>query len=86
MGKTNNVVSEQVQHKSGCTVTEAGWKREISDLKTIRVAKTKALIRFADSKLICVFVFTYADCWFSHEVAQISDPYLTNQLTNTQQF
>ena len=22
--KTNNVVSEQVQHKSGCTVTEAG--------------------------------------------------------------
>ena len=24
LGKTNNVVSEQVQHKSGCTVTEAG--------------------------------------------------------------
>ena len=23
-GKTNNVVSEQVLHKSGCTVTEAG--------------------------------------------------------------
>ena len=23
-GKTNNVVSEQVRHKSGCTVTEAG--------------------------------------------------------------
>ena len=23
-GKTNNVVSEQVQHKSGCTVTETG--------------------------------------------------------------
>ena len=31
--KTNNVVSEQVQHKSGCTVTEAAWKLEISDLK-----------------------------------------------------
>ena len=31
-GKTNNVVSEQVWHKSGCTVTEAGWKLEISDL------------------------------------------------------
>ena len=31
--KTNNVVSEQVRHKSGCTVTEAGWKHEISDLK-----------------------------------------------------
>ena len=23
-GRTNNVVSEQVRHKSGCTVTEAG--------------------------------------------------------------
>ena len=23
------------------------------------------------AKLICVFVFAYADCWFSHEVAQI---------------
>ena len=31
-GKTNNVVSDQVRHKSSCTVTEAGWKLEISDL------------------------------------------------------
>ena len=23
------------------------------------------------AKLICVFVFAYADCWFSHEAAQI---------------
>ena len=23
------------------------------------------------AKLICVFVFSYADCWFSHEVAHI---------------
>ena len=23
------------------------------------------------AKLICVFVFAYADCWFSREVAQI---------------
>ena len=39
---------------------------------TIRVAKTKALISFAvTAKLICVFVFAYADCWFSHEAAQI---------------
>ena len=22
------------------------------------------------AKLICVFVFAYADCWFSHEAAQ----------------
>ena len=39
---------------------------------TIRVAKTKALISFAvTAKLICVFVFAYADCWFYHEVAHM---------------
>ena len=39
---------------------------------TIRVAKTKTLISFAViAKLICVFVFTYADCWFSHKAALI---------------
>ena len=32
---------------------------------TIRVAKKKALISFAvTAKLICAFVFAYADCWF----------------------
>ena len=37
---------------------------------SIRVAKTKTLISFAaTTKLICVFVFAYADCWFSHEAA-----------------
>ena len=34
---------------------------------TIRVAKTKAVT----AKLICVFVFAYADCWFSHGTAHI---------------
>ena len=30
-------------------------------------------------KLVCVFVFTYADCWFSHEMAQlISIPVLAS--------
>ena len=24
------------------------------------------------AKLICAFVFAYADCWFSHEAAQLS--------------
>ena len=39
---------------------------------TIRVVKTKALISFAvTAKLICVFVFIYADCWFSHEAAHL---------------
>ena len=39
---------------------------------TICVAKTKALISFAvTAKLICVFDFAYANCWFSHEVAHL---------------
>ena len=39
---------------------------------TMRVAKTKALISFAvTAKLICAFVFAYADCWFSHAAAHI---------------
>ena len=37
---------------------------------TIPVAKIKALISFTITvKLICVFVFTYAKCWFSHDAA-----------------
>ena len=40
-------------------------------------AQTKALISFAvTAKLICAFVFAYADCWFSHEAAQ----FLTNDI------
>ena len=40
---------------------------------TIHVAKTKALISFAvTAKLICGFVFAYANCCFSHAQAQIS--------------
>ena len=38
----------------------------------IRVVKTKALISFAvTAKLICAFVFAYANCWFSHAKALI---------------
>ena len=38
----------------------------------MHVAKTKALISFAvTAKLICVFVFAYANCWFSHAKAKI---------------
>ena len=38
----------------------------------VRVAKTKALISSAvTAKLICGFVFANADCWFSHEAAQM---------------
>ena len=34
--------------------------------------KTKALISFSvTAKLICVFVFAYAKCWFSHNAAHM---------------
>ena len=37
---------------------------------SIRVAKTKALISFAvTAKLVCSFVFAYANCWFSYAAA-----------------
>ena len=76
--KTNNLGSDQVQHKPGCTVTEDGQRLEILDLESrgivlSRVAKTKVLISFAvTAKLICAFVFAYADCWFSHAVAHFT--------------
>ena len=46
---------------------------------TICAAKTKALISFAVSaKPVCAFVFAYADCWFSHDDANmlilVTDP------------
>ena len=39
---------------------------------SIRVGKTNVQISFAVTvRLICAFVFAYADCWFSHEAAQL---------------
>ena len=36
------------------------------------VAKTKVLISFTfTANLFCAYVFAYAKCWFSHDVAQI---------------
>ena len=32
--KTNNLGSDQVRHKPGCTVTEDGWRLEILDLES----------------------------------------------------
>ena len=40
------------------------------------MAKTKALNSFAvTAKLMCAFVFAYADCWFSHAAAHIPKYY-----------
>ena len=67
--KNNNIVSRQDQHKSGCTVTETGEKLEISDL----CSENKGMISYTvTAKLICVFIFAYADCWFPHAKAQMS--------------
>ena len=41
----------------------------------MHVAKTKALISFA----VTVFVFAYADCWFSHEAAHFFQSSLTTK-------
>ena len=47
---------------------------------TFQVAKTKALIRFTvTAKLICVFVFAYANCWFSYEAAYLKSKSAPNQ-------
>ena len=37
---------------------------------TIHVEKTKALISYAVTA-ICTFVFAFAKCWFSHDMAQM---------------
>ena len=35
-------------------------------------SENQGVISFAvTAKLICVFIFAYADCWFSHEAAQL---------------
>ena len=40
-----------------------------------------ALISFAvNAKLICAFVFAYADCWFSHGVAHLKNKFITGLL------
>ena len=61
-----------------------GWKFWIKKVEELYypVAKTKALISFAvTAKLICAFVFAYADCWFSHVAAHIIY-YMAGQVTH----
>ena len=59
---TNRPVHSQKQAKQ--VKKKTNW--------TTRVAKTKALISFAaTAKLVCAFVFAYANCWFSHAAAQM---------------
>ena len=45
------------------------------------MAKTKVLISFAvTAKLICVFVFAYANCWFSHGKAHFLNAHVTQYM------
>ena len=70
--KTNDVVSEQVPAQK----MTIGWKFRIykEGNYTVSVATTKALISFTFTvKLISAFVFANADCWFSHDAAQLSN-------------
>ena len=70
--KTNNLDSDQVRHKPTCSVIEDGLKLEILDLDSKGIVLSLKRNKGADQltpKLICVFVFAYADCWFSHAAA-----------------
>ena len=76
MRKTNNgfrtgqTQTELYKHRRRLEARIFGLRKKRNF--TIRVAKTKALIGFAvTEKPICAFGFAYADCLFSHEVAQI---------------
>ena len=77
MRKPTICVSDQVGHKPACTSTQDSRKLKNYGFRkkrncTIPVAKTKALISFAVTvKLICAFVFTYANCWFSDAMAHL---------------
>ena len=75
--KTNNLgfrpgptLTSLYCHRSRLETGNFGFKKKRDC--TIHVAKTKALIRFAvTAKLVCAFVFAYANCWFSHAQAQM---------------
>ena len=65
-------VSDQVQHKPGCTATEDSLRREIlvMEEESIYVAKTNVLIKLRGYRqLICSFVFANAKSSFSHDAA-----------------
>ena len=58
-------VSDQVPHKPGCTATEDLERRGI-----VLCRKNKGADQLR-GKLICIFVFAYANSWFSHNPAQM---------------
>ena len=71
--KTNNFGSDQVwavQSQKQARILNLEIKKQVDH--TIHAAKTKALIScVVTAQLICGFVFAYANCRFSHEVAHL---------------
>ena len=53
--------------------TARGWKFWIKKVKALYYPYSENKIT---AKLICAFVFAYADSWFSHVAAQILYAYL----------
>ena len=54
--KTNNVVSEQVQHKPGCSATQNSKELEISDLRGSEIGLSGDRIKGADLRLcFCLY-------------------------------
>ena len=60
---------EAEKHRKWTETGNFGFRKKRN--YTIRVAKTKALIAVT-AKLICAFVFAYAECWFSHDAAKMT--------------
>ena len=50
------------------------WVSTRSDIKQAVLSQMAGNFEFTvvTAKLICTFVFAYADCWFSHVLAQIT--------------
>ena len=65
-------VSDQVQHKQGCTNTEDGKSLENSELGSRGILLSKALVScVVTTQLICAFPFPYGKSRFSHDAAHI---------------
>ena len=69
-------VSDQVRRKPACTNTENSKKLQISIVtrRGILLSVSRSENRDADAvtaQLICVFVFAFAGCWFSHAAAHL---------------
>ena len=68
----------------GCLTKEDGYRLEISGLGSTGVEKTKALISCAvTTQLICTFVFAFAKCRFSHDMAQMDQSLYVGTNINT---